>query len=126
MWGIHFPERNIPEQSVPKRINQYTSAAIHSLEAAHKAHCAGIEIFLLAPIFAPRSKNGEGRGLDFLKTMTSHYPNRIIALGGISKENIKFCLQAGAIGVATLSIPMYSSDIHQAIHDLALNYTIES
>jgi len=66
---------------------------------------AGADYVLLAPIFSPLSKD-DGRpalGIEAIREFTRRSPTPVIALGGITNENVAACLEAGAAGIAGIS-----------------------
>jgi thiamine-phosphate pyrophosphorylase len=67
---------------------------------------AGIDYALLAPIFRPLSKLGEREplGLTKLRQVARASKIPILALGGITLENAVDCVEAGAAGVAGITL----------------------
>ena len=70
--------------------------------ADEEAEEAGVDYVIAGSVFAPSSKPGEGRGLDWLAAMTRGSTVPVIAIGGITPANARDCLAAGAYGVAVL------------------------
>ena len=80
------------------------SVACHS--AAAVSNMRGADLILLAPIFAPLSKP-ESRiplGPDELKKAAGLTDIPVLALGGITESNALLCVEAGAAGVAGISL----------------------
>jgi thiamine-phosphate pyrophosphorylase len=78
----------------------------HSLDELQRAAREGADYALFSPVFRPLSKP-DGRpphGLDGLRAACSAVPIPVYALGGITAENMIHCLQAGAAGVAGISL----------------------
>ncbi|HEY4086326.1 MAG TPA: thiamine phosphate synthase, partial [Bryobacteraceae bacterium] len=61
---------------------------------------------VLAPIFAPLSKPATAPplGLDALRSIASKAGIPVIALGGITVENAPRCTDAGAAGIAGITM----------------------
>lgn len=82
----------------------------HSLEAVLNAEKNGADYVSISPIFETISKPGYGPaiGLNLLQSIcaTSNVP--VMALGGITANNAKSCLNAGAFGVAVMGEIMRS------------------
>ena len=70
----------------------------HGVAEGLRALGAGADYVTLSPIFATPSKAGifEPLGLEPLAELARQAPGRVIALGGISEENIEAVLRAGA------------------------------
>jgi len=102
--GVHWPEALRPTEPPPALARlRSISAAVHDLDGARAAARAGARVVTWSPVFAPRSKPGEGRGLDALAAVCRQSPLPVLALGGITAERVGACLEAGAAGVAVLS-----------------------
>jgi thiamine-phosphate pyrophosphorylase len=78
----------------------------HSFEEARNAESAGADYVLLGPIFETPSKIAFGPplGLDAISAVTSRLKIPVLALGGITVERVRACLDAGAAGIAGIRI----------------------
>jgi thiamine-phosphate pyrophosphorylase len=79
----------------------------HSLEAARDAAHAGADFVVFGPVFETESKRvyGAPLGLEKLREVTSElgeFP--VVAIGGITSENVEKCFAAGAKGVAAIRL----------------------
>ena len=102
--GVHWPEALRPEEPPPLAARlRWICAAVHDLDGARAAQHAGAGLVTWSPVFAPRSKPDAGRGTEALATFVAHSPVPVLALGGVSPEGVRPCLDAGAAGVAVLS-----------------------
>ena len=124
--GVHWPEHQIP--TVPRSGNQlgpsepllrFRSAAVHDSRACEIATKAGADSVVFAPVFSPRSKPGQGRGLRALRQLAASSKVPVVALGGVSSENIASCIQEGASGVASLGGLLEGPRIDLEVHKLA-------
>jgi thiamine-phosphate pyrophosphorylase len=81
----------------------------HTLEEVRVAEQEGADYVVFGPVFAPRSKMTalQPRGLDALGQAALAVRIPVLALGGITADNARDCIQAGAAGVAAIS--MYQS-----------------
>jgi thiamine-phosphate pyrophosphorylase len=79
------------------------SVSCHTLEEVERARDNGADFILFSPVFE-KTVGGhyvmEGAGLDALRAACTAAPARVIALGGVTRENMVACLAAGATGVA--------------------------
>jgi thiamine-phosphate pyrophosphorylase len=81
-------------------------ASTHSLEEALRARDAGADFVVFGPVFETESKRGFGPplGLEKLQSVTSELRDfPVLAIGGITLDNVEECLAAGASGFAGIS-----------------------
>jgi thiamine-phosphate pyrophosphorylase len=82
------------------------TVACHSLEEAKQAEQEGANLVLFSPVFDPLSKavSGPAAGLNGLAGVCRAVRIPVLALGGITPERIPECMEAGAAGVAGISL----------------------
>ncbi len=87
---------------------------------AVNAEKAGADYVTLSPVFSTTSKNdaGPGHGLAALREIRAEVSIPVIAIGGISRDNVGAVIGAGADGVAVISAVVGQSDITAAARDL--------
>lgn len=78
----------------------------HSIATALDAAQIGADYLFLSPIYKPISKvdSRPELGLEAIRRLRAKTSATIYALGGITPTNAKACLEAGANGVASLSL----------------------
>ena len=78
----------------------------HTLDEVRAAEGQGADYALFGPVFAPRSKATglAPRGIEGLAQAVRAVSIPVLALGGISATNAKNCIQAGAAGIAAISL----------------------
>lgn len=78
----------------------------HSLDDVLRAEREGADHVVFGPVFAPISKHSElpPRGLDELRRVSRAVRIPVLALGGITEDNTAACVEAGAAGVAGISL----------------------
>jgi thiamine-phosphate pyrophosphorylase len=78
----------------------------HNLDELRAAEDQGADYAVFGPVFAPRSKasNLEPRGIEGLAQAARAVGIPVLALGGITASNTEACVQAGAAGVAAISL----------------------
>jgi thiamine-phosphate pyrophosphorylase len=106
--GVHLRDGSVAPNSI-RRIAPATfviTVACHDADAVHRAAEEGADYAVLAPIFAPLSKLLERPplGLEVLREITAHSKIPVIALGGITTDNALLCVEAGAVGVAGITL----------------------
>lgn len=94
--------------------------SVHSVEEAQAAVAGGADFLLAGTIFASRShpeRGGCGPGLlSEIKQRSGVCP--LLAIGGITSENVRSVIEAGADGVAVISAILRTPDIAQATREL--------
>lgn len=106
--GVHLGSRSMPPAAVRARVPKdfLLGGSCHSLEEALAAQSGGADYLLLGPIFATPSKlpYGPPLGLEKLREVTAKVKIPVLALGGITVQSVKACLEAGATGIAGIRI----------------------
>jgi thiamine-phosphate pyrophosphorylase len=106
--GVHLGTQSLParvvRQQVPKDF--LVGVSCHSLEEALSAQSAGADYVVFGPIFETPSKlpYGPPLGLGKLREVAARVTIPLLALGGITVQRVRSCLEAGATGIAGISI----------------------
>ena len=100
--GVHWPESRIPSEAADAP-PPFRSAAVHSVAAIRRAERAAATAVLFGPVFAPRWKAAEARGIGALRTAVQSTELPVYALGGVGVDRVAACLATGAHGVAAVS-----------------------
>jgi thiazole tautomerase (transcriptional regulator TenI) len=119
--GIHLPERMLGTLPVgPASLSErpLVGVSVHSADAARTAAVAGADYVIAGHVFQTGSKPGQaGRGLRFIEEVTGSVSIPVIAIGGITPDNVTDVMTAGAYGVAVLSGILAAADPAQAARD---------
>jgi len=107
--GVQLTARSLPA-SIVRRVcgsEFLIGASTHSREEAQAARDGGADFVVFGPVFETESKRAFGppQGLEKLRDVAralDEFP--VLAIGGITLENIPACLSAGARGVAGISL----------------------
>ncbi len=116
--GVHIGEDDLPiavtRQIVgPDKIIGYSS---HSLEEALNAQKEGANYVALGAIFPTKTK-GPGhpiQGLEKLKEVVRNVKIPVVAIGGISLENIQSVIDTGVSSIAMITALSQAQDITQS------------
>jgi thiamine-phosphate pyrophosphorylase len=114
--GVHLTAS--PDELTPTQIRDLYAAAnlpapiitisCHSLEDVQSAHRNKADAILFAPVFEKIIAGQivtSGQGLDRLRAACSAAsPIPVYALGGVTLENARSCLDAGAAGIAGIRL----------------------
>ena len=98
--------------------------SVHCLEAAFRAEKAGADYLVFGSIFPTQSHpESTPLGLEALREFTSRVSIPVYAVGGITVENARQCLEAGAYGVAAVRAVWDAPDVEIAVRQFteALN-----
>ncbi len=83
----------------------------HRLEDVVAAVAAGADYVTLSPIFTTSSKPGYGPALGVAAIeLAAKYGISVLALGGVTADFVRPCLDAGAAGIAVMGEVMRSDD----------------
>ena len=106
--GVHLGTQSLPPEFVRRCVPKdfLVGVSCHSVDDALGAESAGADYILLGPIFPTPSKlpYGPPLGLETLRQAAARVKIPLLALGGINVERVKPCREAGAMGVAGISI----------------------
>ncbi len=106
--GVHLGRQSLPARVVRAAVpaDFLVGVSCHSLEEALEAEQAGANYVLLGPIFETPSKKAFGPplGITKLAEATRRVKIPILALGGITLNDVRSCLDAGAAGIAGIRI----------------------
>ena len=106
--GVHLASSGLMVSDVRKWIpkNFIAGVSVHTMREVRAAVAGNADYILLGHVFPTASKEGMGRalGVDFLRRACAESPAPVLALGGITADRIPAVLQAGAAGVAGISL----------------------
>jgi len=121
--GVHVPERPAPGFSLAPSVRQIRevypdliiSRAVHSLSAAIAAEEDGADMIVLGTMFMSKSHpGGTILGLNALREVCCSVRIPVVAIGGITPDNARSCMDAGAAGVAVIGAIMDAPDQREA------------
>jgi thiamine-phosphate pyrophosphorylase len=95
--------------------------SVGTVDEATRAEQEGADYIALSPVFSTASKNdaGPGRGLIVLREIRRSVSVPVIAIGGITMDNVREVITAGADGVAVISVVVGSKNITAAAQELS-------
>ena len=106
--GVHLPSGSIAPSTwrgiVPEGF--MIGVSCHSFEEVAKAEREGADYVLFGPVFAPLSKTTDLApwGIGELRRVARAVRIPVLALGGITWDNAAACVEAGAAGIAGITL----------------------
>jgi thiamine-phosphate pyrophosphorylase len=124
--GAHLAAHSMPVQVVRRFVPRafVIGVSCHSLAEAMAAESGGADYLVLGPVFETPSKLGYGPplGLEKLRNITSRIRMPVLALGGITVDRIRPCLEAGASGIAGIRIFQDCESVQERVRELRAQF----
>lgn len=125
--GVHLSEHSVPVGEAKCFVKErcgnqrfLVGVSTHSLQAAREGEAGGADYVIFGPVFATPSKTSFGapQGVGKLREVCEHVSIPVIAIGGITPENAKECLRAGASGIAAIRLFQDAADLRAVVAQL--------
>jgi thiamine-phosphate pyrophosphorylase len=120
--GVHLGGQSAPPEAVRRHVDNdfLVGVSCHSMEESLKAGEGGADYILLGPIFDTPSKRryGPPLGLNKLSEVAKRIRIPVLALGGITVERVRPCIEAGATGIAAIRLFQECPSLSDRIHKL--------
>ncbi len=104
--GVHLGQEDLPLKEARKILGKTKIIGIstHSIEQAIEAEAGGADYVGFGPVFHTKTKDaGKPKGIQMVKELKKHVKIPVIAIGGITSENLQSVLDSGADAVAVAS-----------------------
>ena len=116
--GIHLGEKSLPLETVIEwrrstgRVDFLIGVSCHSLDSARAAERGGADYIFFGPVFETPSKAAFGapQGIERLREVCASVEIPVLAIGGVSLENARACIAAGAAGIAAIRLFQDAAD----------------
>ena len=117
--GVHLTTRSLTADVVRHAFGQemLVAASTHNLEAAVAAESGGADFAVFGPVFETASKRqyGPPAGIEALRAIANRLTIPVLALGGITLANFRLALNAGAAGIAGISLFAQADDLEVVV-----------
>ena len=115
--GVHLGQDDLPIEYARKILGKERLIGIstHSLEQARTAEQQGADYLGFGPMFMTATKDaGQVQGIQNLAIIKQAVSIPVIAIGGITRDNVHHVMMNGADGVAVISAILAAPDIRRA------------
>ncbi len=114
--GVHLGQEDLPFAAARKLIGsgRMLGVSVHDIREFEAALAGKPDYLGVGTIYPTRTKKGlKTKGTDFLCELRSRTPLPLVAIGGITLDNLAAVFQAGADGIAVISDLLAHEDVLQ-------------
>lgn len=120
--GIHIGQEDTSLEEVRERFpEKYIGLSVSNRDELNKSPVELADYLGVGPIYATSTKEDakQAIGTGLIRSLKQHHPNLpVVGIGGITEKNASTVMDAGADGVAAISVITKSSDIAATVRDL--------
>jgi thiamine-phosphate pyrophosphorylase len=120
--GVHVGQDDLPPAACravlgPQALVGFSTHTAGQVEAAARAP---IDYLAVGPVFPTRTKADPDPvvGLELVRSARRSWPGPLVAIGGITADNARAVIEAGADGVAVISALLDGGDLAEAMRRL--------
>ncbi len=113
--GVHLGQDDLPLKEARGMMGgKLIGISTHDIDQAREAEAGGADYIGFGPVFPTTTKDaGSPRGLETLREVVSIVSLPVVAIGGISLDNLGEVLQQGVSAVAVASGMLKGEDLHR-------------
>lgn len=119
--GIHIGQKDIHFETARMLLgkDKVIGLTVHNLGEAIEAEKLGVDYIGLAPIFKTGTKEDarDPIGTEMIEIVRKNVSIPIVAVGGVTKENIKDVMEAGADSVVSIHAVLNSNDVYNEVSE---------
>jgi thiamine-phosphate diphosphorylase len=115
--GVHLAKKSLPPAVVRPLLapGQLLGCSVHSVEDAIRAVRSGVDYLTFGNVFATDSHPGvPAKGVTVLQAIVERFEVPVLAIGGITLENVTDVLATGCAGVAVIGAILAAADPAEA------------
>jgi len=118
--GVHLTTESIAASVIRRTFGDdfRIGVSTHSLREAREAYHGGADFAVFGPVFDTTSKRMYGKppGIQVLEEVAVQLaPFPILALGGVTRENVADCFHAGASGIAAIRLLSHPAELSEVL-----------
>ncbi len=117
--GVHLTTRSLTVDVIRGAVAEQMLVGVstHTIEEAMAAQHGRADFVVFGPVFETASKReyGEPVGIEALRQAAARLTIPVLALGGIKDDNFRHALEAGAAGVAGISMFTEAKDLRSVV-----------
>jgi thiamine-phosphate pyrophosphorylase len=118
--GVHLTTKSITASVIRRTFGDHflIGVSTHSLEEARESYHGGADFAVFGPVFDTTSKRMYGgppgiRVLEGVAVQLAPFP--ILALGGVTRDNVADCFRAGASGIAAIRLLNHPAELSKVL-----------
>ncbi len=119
--GVHLGQEDMPMEIARRLMGQdkLIGITVHNVEEALEAVADGADYLGVSPIFATSTKADAGipMGLEGLREIRAQVERPIVGIGGITLENARQVIEAGADALCALSAIVTQEDVKTSVRN---------
>ena len=126
--GVHLGQEDLPLHAVRKLMgDRIIGISTHNIEQAKAAEEGGADYIGFGPMFGTTTKETgyTARGLEMLRPIREAVSIPIVAIGGITEDNVNGVWQAGADAAAIISDLLGANEIAKKARRIAASYPVD-
>jgi len=120
--GVHLGQDDLPLAAARKILGngKIIGISTHDLAPAREAEAGGADYIGFGPIFGSTTKDTgyTARGLDMLREIRAAVKIPVVAIGGITEQNVAEVWKSGADSAAIISDLMGAEDVRKKVHTI--------
>jgi thiamine-phosphate pyrophosphorylase len=128
--GVHLGQDDLPYQAAREILGskKIIGVTVHNVQEALEAEQLGADYLGVSPIFSTRTKADAGApgGLELIREIRKRVSLPLIAIGGITLNNAREVVRAGADGLCAISAVVASLDVKAEIAKFQALFADES
>jgi thiamine-phosphate pyrophosphorylase len=121
--GVHLGQEDLAPHEVRALLapGSIVGLSTHSLEQLGRAEAEPVDYVAIGPVFPTRTKSHPDPvvGLEMVRRARERTRRPLVAIGGITSENARSVVEAGADGVAVISALLLAADLEGAAREMS-------
>ena len=115
--GVHIGQEDMPF-TIARRLlgpDKIIGLTVHNVGEAEEAERLGADYIGLSPVFSTGTKQDAGApcGIPMVRTVRERVRLPVVAIGGITRENVAGVISAGADSAAAISAVVCAEDVYR-------------